>query len=407
MPKPIPLPPEIRADYDFLGNTFVSKDKEPEVEVGDIMVANAFEPQVKLKRWGNEANFSVRLVDTAPGQADVTVDKERVVWAKGGREARFYAQGWGVDNGAFEFEVIFNEKPSTNQVVFTIQSKELRFFYQPPLTAEEIAEGAGQPENVVSSYAVYHATKENMHPTQAEADKYKAGKAFHIFRPRVTDALGAEIWAELNIDEAAGELTITIDQDWLDSATYPVTVDPTFGYTTKGSTNASSIENAIIGSVFPISEDGTGVSITAGLCNTNSLKVKAAVYLHSDSSLVSNGAATERTIDVPNWPTVTWETFTFSTGPSLSNGVDYILVAWGESGGGNSYLAYDAGDTDQRHSQGRTYDGFPDPATFTHNNFKYSIYCTYTAAAAGQPTQIRTQGIPTGSGYRARPGAWN
>lgn len=29
------------------------------------------------------------------------------------------------------------------------------------------------------------------------------------------------------------------------------------------------------------------------------------------------------------------------------------------------------------------------------------------APPAGQPTQIRTQGIPTGSGYRARPGVWN
>jgi hypothetical protein len=29
------------------------------------------------------------------------------------------------------------------------------------------------------------------------------------------------------------------------------------------------------------------------------------------------------------------------------------------------------------------------------------------APPAGQPTQIRTQGVPTGSGYRARPGAWN
>lgn len=29
------------------------------------------------------------------------------------------------------------------------------------------------------------------------------------------------------------------------------------------------------------------------------------------------------------------------------------------------------------------------------------------AAVAGQPTQVRTWGIPTGSGYRDRPGKWN
>lgn len=394
MPKQIVLTPEIQTEYDVLSNTFVSKHKEPEVEVGDIMQVD-FEPQVKIKRWGNEANFSIRLVDTAPGKAAVTVDKEKVVWAKGDREAHFYAQGFGMDNGAFELEVILLTKPATNVVTFSIQSKLLKFFYQPPLTAQELLDGAGQPDNAIGSYAVYHAAKENVHPSQAEADKYKAGKAFHIFRPRVTDALGSQIWGKLNIDEAAGELTITIDQAWLDTAAYPVSIDPNFGYETKGTVSAASIENVASGSVFTISEDGTGDSITAGLASTNGLKVKAGVYLHSDSSFVTNGAATERTITIDAFPTITWETFTFASSPSLTGSTAYVLTVFGEDGAGGSFLAYDAGDVDQGHADGEIYNGFPDPATFSHTDRKYSVYCTYTASGV---TTRRYSLLPLGVG---------
>ncbi|GAJ08531.1 unnamed protein product, partial [marine sediment metagenome] len=74
--------------------------------------------------------------------------------------------------GGFEFEIVLKEKPATNQIVLDIQARGLRFSYQPPLTQQEIDRGADRPDNVVGSYAVYHATKKN--------NQYMTGKAFHM-----------------------------------------------------------------------------------------------------------------------------------------------------------------------------------------------------------------------------------
>jgi len=370
VPKKIVLSPEIRADFDFLSNTFISKDKEPEVEVGDIKLAN-FEPQVKIKRWGNEANFSIRLLDAAPGQATLAVDKEKVVWAKGDREAHFYAQGFGVDNGAFELEVVLLSKPTSNVISFSIQSKLLKFLYQPPLTQQEVDAGVSRPEKVVGSYAVYHATRGNMHPSEAEAAKYKVGKAFHIYRPRVTDAVGKETWAALSIDEQAGTLAITIDQGWLDAASYPVSIDPTFGYTTKGSSGTIGTANYIQAGKFAASEAGTVTSMTAAVfAKVTSGNIKYALYKNSDKSLVG---------DTEEW-TVTsayddWKTLDIISGGAIT-ATDYDLAFWPS---GEDELWYDAsGGTTYYDDQ--AYDGWPDPyAQTAWSTPRFSIYCTYTA----------------------------
>lgn len=379
MPKKIILSPEIAADFDLLNNTFISKDKEPEVEVGDLMVGG-FEPQIKLKRWGNECNFSVRLVDATPGKAEVTVDKEKVIWAKGNREARFYAQGWGVDNGAFEFEVVLLAKPASNVISFTLQSKELAFFYQPPLTQEELDGGTERPDNVDGSYAVYHASRENAHPNQAEADKYKAGKAFHIYRPKLTDAFGDEIWADLNI--SGGLMTITVDQAWLDKAVYPVVLDPNFGYETIGGTNPAYIEDDLVGSLFTSPADAdTADSITfRTVALTINGNAKGVLVLHSDLNIVTNGVggATAETT------TESWNTSTFGTSPSLSPSTPYVLM-WihdGSSFGFNHRLRYDVGDADQGHIDlTNSYAAPQNPIGAGHTTRKHSIYCTYTEAA--------------------------
>ena len=88
---------------------------------------------------------------------------------------------------------------------------------------------------MAGSYAVYHQTQEGDY-TALGGKNYKAGKAFHIYRPRIEDATGASCWGELNIDVKAGLLTVTIPQDWLDQAVYPVrhAAGLTFGYTSIG-----------------------------------------------------------------------------------------------------------------------------------------------------------------------------
>jgi len=215
------------------------------VEVGNKKAVD-FKPHLKLNRWGGECFIKVGLPTTE--KVTPMVESGRVKWRGQKVETHFYPleprnvaakdkDGNDVsfpqnELGGFEFEIILKEKPVTNKIIFNIQTQGLRFSYQPPLTQQEIDNGSIGPENVVGSYAVYHATRTNIHASKADAEKYKTGKAFHIYRPHLVDALGAEAWADLNISNSV--LTITIPQQFLDEAKYPVTIDPEFGYHSIG-----------------------------------------------------------------------------------------------------------------------------------------------------------------------------
>ncbi len=67
-----------------------------------------------------------------------------------------------MEDGGFEIEICFAERPPTNAFRFAIEGAEdLDFFYQPELAAEETAESAVRTENVIGSYAANHKTKAN------------------------------------------------------------------------------------------------------------------------------------------------------------------------------------------------------------------------------------------------------
>ena len=99
-----------------------------------------------------------------------------------------------------------------------ICSPELEFYYQP----HEVTEGGIRPEEVKGSYAVYCNQTGNFSNV-----KYYAGKVGHFYRPKIMDSSTPnpdEIWAELYISKAEEVFRVTIDDDWLNQATYPITV---------------------------------------------------------------------------------------------------------------------------------------------------------------------------------------
>lgn len=220
---------------DKIGNKFIkeinsSPKRKIDIEIGDVHQED-FYPQLKIKHWDNECNFSVRLNEDIQGAT--VKDKNNIIeWKKGIKTARLYEKPEIGEDGGFEFEVEFSEKPSTNIVEYTLNTKDLDFFYQPELTQSQIDQGAQRPEDVVGSYAVYHKTKK--HNIEGGKD-YRSGKAFHIYRPFAIDNNGNRVWCHLNIENDL--MTITIPQNFLDTAVYPVIVDPTFGYTSGGASN--------------------------------------------------------------------------------------------------------------------------------------------------------------------------
>jgi len=344
------------------------QENDLSVVVGDEKQPD-FKPRLKIKKWDNEVNFSVGLIEEEGIESSFTYEDDKINWSQGKREAHFIP----IENG-FELEILLKEKPVSNIIELSIQTKGLDFFYQPFLTEEEkLAKEIYRPENVEGSYAVYHKTKRGDY-SKLGGKNYQTGKAFHIYRPKIFDADGKWAWGKLNIDIEKGILSIEIPQSIIDRGKYPLLIDPTFGYTTAGSSYIS-IGNYIRGSVFT-GAAGTGDSISVYLQTYSACRYKFNIYKHSDLSQVTNGQTAEGTGD----GSTGWKTLNFVSSPTLE-AIDYVLVAWSEVIGKNTtYIWYDAGNTNQGHYQNLTYGTWPNPLVPTHDNNVYSIYCTYTAA---------------------------
>ncbi|MBU2635312.1 hypothetical protein KJ841_02465, partial [Patescibacteria group bacterium] len=210
--------------------------------------------------------------------------------------------------------------------------------------------------------------------------------AFHIYRPKVYDAEGKEIWGELNIDEEKGILTVIVDQNWLDNAVYPVVIDPTFGYTTLG---ASELALTGVGDVDKLclrignpGENGTANSISLGArlsVGTSAMAWQGGLY-NASLGLLSPQTAT----GVINSATKQWWTLDFTNGPSVSN-ANFYASAFMDYYDTTSIIshAYDAGGVsgDSKYNQSSlTYNIWPNPFSGTDSTSIYSIYATYTAA---------------------------
>jgi len=375
-----------------------------EVVIGDDKQPD-FKPQIKIQKWDNEVNASFRLVDDEKGTPIIKQVGEKISYIKPKKDLFFYnlKRSEELKEGGYEFEVVLKEKPSTNKLQFTIRTKGLKFYYQPPLDEEEknnpevdhctptdCYDKDGnviihRPENVVGSYAVYHESKAGDYSKMGKKN-YRAGKAFHIYRPKITDANGNWTWGKLNIDEKKGILTIEIDQNFLDKAVYPVKIDPTFGYTTIGGSTYSEVYE-IDGSKF-LGASGNGTSIT--VYEDSPFPFKFALY-DTSGNLISNGYTSEGSPST--YPG--WFTLSFVTAPVLS-AQDYVICWWQKYTVSYGSVYYDTGDTNQGYyvsaDNSLDYTAY-DPVSWNNNNKKYSIYCTYTAAGQDVTVTLAVQTI--------------
>jgi hypothetical protein len=153
-----------------------------------------------------------------------------------------------------------------------------------------------------------------------------------------------------------------------------------FGNNAAGTSNRNT-EDYIVGSVFIPTKDGEAQSITIYVRITStSKKMKCAIYLHSDLSLVAQ--TEEKLVSVSTNPV--WVTFNFNAPkPVLRSNTEYLLVACAQSGNGGAYLYYTSGQQNQGYSVSSTYTGsFPNPMPNpTQENRAYCIYCTFKPAA--------------------------
>ena len=327
----------------------------------------------KLIKWG-DTEFNIELLDNVD-YCQYELEPQVIGFEK------WYEPYAICEDGGFEFDITLNKKPTSNKIRFKVDTENFDWFYQPFLNEEERKqmEVYGllfRPPEVEDSYAVYHKTKKD--------GKYQTGKFCHIYRPKIYDKNGVWVWGELRLVDNV--LEVIIPQDFLDKASYPIRIDPTFGYSTQG-TSYATVSGNIHASLFTGSA-GTGTSITAYLAHSGTIDTsknyKFAVYVHSDLSLLTNGTTNEGTYTSSDSPG--WKTLNFSSSPTFT-ATDYLLAAWATqlSGSGDWYLqiAYDTGSTDQGHSQSINYGTWPNPLVPLHNTDKYSIYSTYEIPSGG------------------------
>jgi len=290
---------------------------------------------------------------------------------------------------SYEYSVILKTKPTTNIVEFDIETDGLDFYYQAELTPQEKINGDFRPSNIIGSYAVYYDGTTNAR-----------GKVMNIYRPKVIDAENNWEWAELNINENTGKLRITINQKFLDTAVYPILVDPTLGYTTVGgSFFPNNVASSNIKGTVWAGVDGTVQNMSAHiwLKEGDEVYIRGAIYENDTGNLVEETEPiVEKGSAAPNYLRI----MPFSSPPTINLGTDYILCVSTNYLPGSSddvYLYYDElgsnqiGIVNDTYSGNTTMFGYPNNLLFTTNNRTYSIYVNYTETSPPPSGNITNQ----------------
>jgi len=316
--------PKIEEPLD-LGNGLIVKEFEvagEKVFVGGEPMLGAgeltadFKPEVKLEKWGDETY--IKVWSEEKGDKTATQVGDKVVWhnTDKSKEYNFYPltpEEAGTENGGFEYEIILNKKPKTNIITLKIETKGLEFYYQPPINEPD---GLGYAyERDIGSYAVYYKKKMNIVLSKKDGEKYKTGKAFQIPKPQMEDANGWKVWGDLHIEN--GILTVTIPQDFLDKAEYPIkhATGLTFGNTSLQTLHAGAAKDYIQGSWFT-GVAGLGVSISSYISQfvSQNPQIRCAVYTKT-STTTGNFLPNSETVQkkIEDGDADAWVEFPFQT----------------------------------------------------------------------------------------------
>lgn len=378
---------KIKQEYKLEKTAFIKEAKDEnaiQTEVGD-KTKDEFEPSLTLRKWDDEVSFKVKanLQGIAKKDRKLILEDNKIKLKTQKKEYHFYR----IEKG-YEFEIVLLEKPTSNVISLDIELKGLDCFYQPELTQEEKDEGAFRPIEIIGSYACYHSTKQGDY-SKMGLKNYMAGKAFHIYRPRIIDNIGKEVWGELNIDVENKFLTVKIPQEFLNNAVYPIrhASGLTFGETGVGGSQIGAPANWLM-SYLHTSPSGTNqadsISLYARPLDSSAIdqNIKGVLVLHSNLNIVTNGVSGVMTFT--NYISPNWEIGSFSTPPSLTASTDYCIGFVNEDGDYRGY--YDSGDADTEHADTtNSYSSPTDPTDLNwHQTNNLSIYVTYSAEGGGE-----------------------
>lgn len=300
---------------------------------------SSFDPHVRCKRWGEEGSFALRLPDSSMSRGiRPTLDRGKIEWLDAVNKVGLRAYSLPVDDkfehGGLEFEILLSGIPLGSTMALPFETTGLDLHWQPPLTRAQQQRGIVRPDNVVNSIVAIRRNNSPLYFVPGEADKYKSGKAWHLFRPEAIDANGVRHWVDWSLE--AGRLVLAFD-DWFLSAAYPVAIDPTVGYTgtplstddtnefmltTKFAAGASGDANPGTAFCYCSADSGTVTMYLAVYAN-------AASDPNGKSRLAMSSGITATTTPGSRSAAITW------TG--ITNGTSYF-ISIGSSSGGNIYF---------------------------------------------------------------------
>jgi len=360
------------------------------VEIGDKDSVD-FKPTAKLKRWGEECSLVLSIPTTE--KIAPTIQGEKILWTGRNYGAEFYQATDG-----FKFNIILPKKPSTNVFPLDFNSDNLKFSYQPPMN-ERFHDGWSDrfqtdihatetqvirvsdgfvlgfcPENVVGSYAAYHASKRDHAVGQTN---YKAGKAFHWYKPLIYDKAGHTCWGILDVRQ--GLRTVTVPQSFLDNAIYPVTIDDFLGYTDKGGSGIAS--TSFVGTRATAGGDGTVTLISMYLKEYDTAAAVNLGYYNDNADEVGTHVA-HGTAAIPDASYDDW--FTLNVSGSISNGNIYWIMC--QINGLYQYYEYEDAEAGWKQAwTSITFDTWGDnPGVGSYyDGYRTSIYATYTPSGGG------------------------
>jgi hypothetical protein len=343
-------------------------------------------PMFELSRWGNSG---LRFIPLDGEGFILRGDRRRLVYKGRRRSHRFTI----LADSAFEYDCILLREPESNVITLFMEGAEhYDFFRQPDFVTDPFLKG---------SYAVYK--KETL---LGEG----TGKLCHIHRPLMIDARGRRVWGDLSV--VGNCLCITIPENWLSEASYPVVVDPTIGTTTIGSQTTGTdpnnkwydrpwLDNEFALNKYQIPQNGNGLC-TAYVYTYNqdvSWNVIPLLYTNDNNKPFMKKSQNEKTIDVEIWTgkPAGWRNNTFNINGNINAG-DYI---WFGLFGSYFTTRFDYGGECYKgwfdYEQYEEYDGEPTPFInitpyVSYCTIKWSWYFNYTAVTSQNYTRTLTQG---------------
>jgi len=371
-------PEDIDSNFTSDGSGFAN-------EVDGIKTKINADGNFSVSKWDDEVVLNISKPNIFPGLSASNPNSEgsgKISVSSTNVGIKWYMKNVSGIN-AFEYEVILKSKPTTNIISWEISTKDLTFYYQPPMNErgysnyticnETYCNPNGlimeMDSNIVGSYAVYSSKKHN---------KYGTGKVLHFLRPYVIDSKGTKTWAYLNIDQ--GIMTITIPQEVIDKGIYPLIVDPTIGYTTMGAT-ARSAGDLVTYYKITMTETGTLTHITSGTSSYESPTVYHAIY--SDSSGVNSKLEEETTgYTAGNWGSGVFHELSIAGTTSLNDATTYWLAVVADSdteGGFRIWGDYVSWHLDNSFTEaGTTFPATATPGGTSIRDFEVSIFANYT-----------------------------